>query len=408
VGSPGGGDGVKVLLLSNLFPTSRDRNRGLFTAQLASEMARLCDLRVAVPLPWTPSGTIASRILPARYREFALLDASCCINGVEAEYPRYAMLPKISERWHARLMYAGLRGYLTRMRRTFSFQVINAHWLYPDGVAAVRLGRMLGVPVVLTGLGCDINEFLFAKDKRSQIIQALHDADAITVVSQELATVLTTQGVSSDRIATIANGVDTSRFAPAPRGLARHKLGLNEHQPLVVCVSRLSPEKGVHVLVEAGSLLARHKPGVSIVVVGEGPDKTALTERIKTLGLDASLRLIGAVPHAAVATWLAAADVVCMPSMREGHPNAAMEALACGRPLVASRVGALRSMIGDHAGVLVEPGDPSALASALTAALEHGWDAARIASSVANDSWAAAATGYVDVLRTVVAKTRRQ
>lgn len=392
---------MRVLLLTNLFPTPRDQNRGLFTAQLAREMARQCDLRVAVPLPWMPPAPLGS-LLPERYREFAFSDRTQQLDGVRVDFPRYLMVPKISERWHAGLMYAGLRRYAQRLHREFPFEVINAQWLYPDGVAAVRLGQLLKVPVVLTGLGCDVNEFIFTNDKGRQTRQALEAARAVTVVSNELAAVLDREGLARGRVTTIANGVDTHRFSPGSRAHARQELGLAPEQSLVVCISRLSHEKGVHVLIEAAATLAR-ECAVTIAIVGEGVERDALTARINTLGLAASIRLIGAVPHATVPTWLTAADVVCMPSLREGHPNAAMEALACGRPLVASGVGALKSMITEGLGLLVEPSDPSALAGALRSALEQQWDPARISASVANASWAATATSYVRTLHNAAA-----
>jgi teichuronic acid biosynthesis glycosyltransferase TuaC len=388
---------VKVLLLSNLYPTPSDPNRGLFTAQLAREMAGRCELRVCVPLPWTPTGRVAT-LMPARFREFAFPARHTRIDGLDVDYPRYPLLPKISERWQARLMRLGLGGHVARLRRHFAFDVINAHWLYPDGVAAVALGQRLDVPVVLTGLGCDVNEYLFTADKGAQIMGALQRAAAITVVSRELADVLESQGIPPQQVTVIPNGVDTRRFRPASRAAARQALGIDPARPLIVCISRLSHEKGVQVLVDAAPLLAQRRPGVQIAVVGDGPLRGALTARIRQLGIEDCMRLVGVVPHGEVAGWLAASSVACMPSLREGHPNAALEALACGRPLVASRVGSLASMIDEQRGCLVAADDPPALAQALAAALDRNWNEAAIAGSVAGNSWSAAAGRYLDVL----------
>ena len=389
---------MKVLLFTNLFPTPADSNRGLFTAQLAREMASRCELRVCVPLPWTPTGRLAARLMPRRYREFALVPRSARIDGIEVDYPRYPLLPRISERWQARLMSIGLRGYIRRLRNRFAFDVINAQWLYPDGAAAITLAQRLRVPVVLTGLGCDVNEFLFAAEKRGQILGALKRAAAITVVSRELGEVLETEGIPSDRMTTIPNGVDTLKFHPTPREPARQTLGIDTARPLIVCVSRLSHEKGVQVLVEATALLAKEIPDVLVKVVGDGPQRDALAARIRQLRIEDTIMMVGAVPHHEVAVWLAASNVVCMPSLREGHPNAALEALACGRPLVASGVGSLVSMVNDKLGFLVSPNDPSSLACALAGALARNWDENAIARSVEGSSWSAAAERYVQIL----------
>ena len=388
---------MRALLFSNLFPTSRDPNRGLFTRQIAAELARLCDLEVAVPLPWFPSGRLAARLAPAYAREFGALADRQEFDGVVATYPRYPLIPKLSERAHDQFMYLGVRGAIARRHHERPFDVINAHWLYPDGVVAARIGALLKLPVVLTGLGCDVNEDLRNPAKRPRILEAAHAAAAITTVSQPLADVLREAGVPADRITVIPNGVDTARFSLGDRDAARRTLDLDA-SPLVVCVSRLSHEKGVDVLVDAASRLAATLPAARFVVVGEGPERPALEARIAATGLGDRFRLAGAVPHAMVATWMTAADVIAMPSRREGHPNAAMEALACGRPLVASQAGALTELVTASRGLTVPPADAAALSAALATALTHNWDHAAIAASMREESWSRAAASYYRVL----------
>jgi glycosyltransferase involved in cell wall biosynthesis len=388
---------MRALLFSNLFPTSRDPNRGLFTRQIAAELARLCDLEVAVPLPWFPAGRLAARLAPGYAREFGALADRQEFDGLVATYPRYPLIPRLSERTHDRFMYLGVRGAIARRHEERPFDVINAHWLYPDGVVAVRIGALLKLPVVLTGLGCDINDDLRNPAKRPRILEAAHAAAAITTVSQPLADVLREAGVPAERITVIPNGVDTTRFSLGDQAAARRTLGLDSN-PLVVCVSRLSHEKGVDIFVDAASMLGSTLPAARFVVVGEGPERPALEARIAAAGLGDRFRLAGAVPHAAVATWMTAADVIAMPSRREGHPNAAMEALACGRPLVASQAGALTELVTASRGLTVPPADAAALSAALAAALTRRWDQAAIAASMRDESWSRAAASYYRVL----------
>jgi len=392
---------VKALLFTNLFPAPNDPIRGLFSSQLAEELARLCDLQVAVPLPWVPANSLWQDVLPEKYRALAVSRPSGTHHGVPVDYLRYFMVPKIAERLHADLMVWGVRRSLHRLRRRFPFDVVNAHWLYPDGVAAIRLGRELDVPVVLTGLGCDVNEFLAAPGVGDQIRSALAKAAAITTVSVELARVLIKAGVPPERVQVIPNGVDAALFHPASRTEARSQLRLEQSGSIVVCVSRLSSEKGVHVLVEAAAAISVERPDARIYVIGDGPERQSLSRQIIDLGLTHLVQLAGSVPHANIATWLAAANVVCLPSLREGHPNAAMEAFSSGRPLVASRVGALQSMVDERLGILVEPDNPAALARALCAAMSTDWDSGIIAAAVANASWAASAQRYAEVMAQV-------
>lgn len=387
---------MRALLFSNLFPTSADPTRGVFTRQLAAELNRLGEIEVSVPLPWFPGNPLVARLFPAYAREFGSIGAHQQWDGVTAHYPRYALIPKLSERAHDQLMYFGVRASVARRHREQRFDVLNAHWLYPDGVAAMRIGADLKLPVVLTALGCDVNDDLNHPIKRPRILAAAHAAAALTTVSQPLADGLAAAGIPSHKITVIPNGVDTARFSPRDRTACRDALGLSE-RPTVVCVSRLSHEKGVDLLVAAARELVTKLPDAHVFIVGEGLMRADLVRQIAALGLGSVVRLVGGVAHDKVAEWMGAADVVCMPSRREGHPNAAMEALACGRPLVASRTGALTTLITAARGLTVAPGDARALGTALISALQRSWDNAAIAASMREDSWARAAAAYLRV-----------
>ena len=389
---------MKALLLSNLFPTAPDSGRGLFTLQLAAEIARTCELTVSVPLPWFPRSAIARRLAPRYGAEFGNTVAKRHWAGFDAYYPRYPLLPKISEGIHAGLMAFGIAGSIARLHRRIGFDVINAHWMYPDGVAAVEIGRRLGIPVVLTALGCDVNDFLNDPRLREKILEAAHAAAAVTTVSAPLAQALIEAGIPGGKITVIPNGVDTTRFRPRSAEECRRAVGESQDAPLIVCVSRLSPEKGVRFLVHALHVLRAQVPTVRLALVGDGPDRAELEQLVRTFGLEQHVRFAGNVPHEQVASWFGAATLACMPSLREGHPNAAMEALACGRPLVASAVGALPELLREDLGLLVPAGDTAALAEGLERALGMSWNAETIAASVAQASWSGAARQYVQVM----------
>lgn len=392
---------MRVLLFTNLFPSPCDPARGVFIRQLARELGRLCDLTVAVPAPWFPKGGIAHRLLPRYAAEFGYRDRSHVWDDVTAHYLRYPLIPKVSENIHADLMWLGVRAGLQRLHVAKPFDVVSAHWLYPDGVVGVRLARLLGIPVVLSGRGCDVNEFLGDPRRGPQIRAALAQAQAITVVSEELAKVMHRAGFPLTKVT--PNGVDTSLFSVRDAASSRAALGLGEGR-LVLCVSRLSAEKGVRFLIEALPQVRAAVPGCEVAIVGDGPDRGALEELARRLGVAGAVRFAGAVAHDRVALWLGAADVACMPSLREGHPNAAMEALSSGRPLVASAVGSLQSMIDSEVGILAPPSDSSALAGALVEALGRRWDPARISLRVRDASWSGAAHRYLDVFRSVISR----
>jgi glycosyltransferase involved in cell wall biosynthesis len=393
---------MKVLLFSNLFPTSRDASRGVFVAQMAAAMASNCEVHALVPLPWVPGGVLGDRLVPDQFRDLVGISKQATWNGVPATYVRYPMVPKLSRAWHPRLMSMGALPAAVEMHRRHRFDVLNAHWLDPDGVASVSIARSLGIPVVLSARGCDVNLYLQDARRRDRILQAVHHADEVTTVSAALKEQLVGAGVAAAKITVIPNGVDTSIFFRRDREECRRALGIGHSGPLIVCVSRLSDEKGIDVLLEAFGRLAAEQRAVELALVGNGPLRAALESRAAALGIADRVRFVGAVPHEQVPVWQGAATVTCLPSLREGYPNAAMEALACGRPMVASRVGALPEMIGEGRGILVPAGDSIALSGALRQALETRWSEEAIAESVAGAGWDATAQGYRRVCEAAV------
>jgi glycosyltransferase involved in cell wall biosynthesis len=280
--------------------------------------------------------------------------------------------------------------------------LINAHWMYPDGVVAAQLGRQLDIPVVLTGLGCDVNDMLQVPGLRRAILAATRSAAAVTTVSKPLAEVLIAAGADAANITVIGNGVDTTVFKPADRHAARVALGIPAQARIVVCIARLSEEKGVHILVQALRRLRTVERNASVVLIGAGAAEAQLRELAEQQQVTEFVKFAGTMQQPEIAVWLAAADLACMPSLREGHPNAAMEALASGRPLVASAVGALPELINEHCGLLCPPEDPAALAAALATALQRSWSAERIAAQVAGRGWRQSAETYLEVYQRVL------
>jgi glycosyltransferase involved in cell wall biosynthesis len=392
---------MRLLILSNLFPTPAEPARGVFTGELVRHLTPLCDLTVVVPLPWFPNSRIARRLMPRYAAQFGGIPSSTLWHGAPVYYARYPLLPRLSESWHDRTMRLGIGGLVRRLHRTRAFDAINAHWLYPDGVVAVELARQLHVPVVLTALGSDVNKEMLEDVKRRRVVAAARRANAVTVVATELKDKLASAGVPAARIVVIGNGIDTKKFAVRDRAECRRRLGIAEGHKVIVCVARLSEEKGIAILLRAFASVRDQVPEARLFVIGEGPDRALLEELRRHLTCQSEMAFLGALPHERIPEWLGAADVACLPSFREGHPNAVMEALACGRPVVASRVGAVADHVSTDSGLLVEPGDPNALAAALRGALLTGWNAGRIAASVSSRTWDVVAHEYLQVMEEV-------
>jgi teichuronic acid biosynthesis glycosyltransferase TuaC len=277
--------------------------------------------------------------------------------------------------------------------------VILNYWLYPDGYAAVRMGRALGVPVVVGAIGSDIrrrNDPITIRLVRQTMLQA----DAVITVSEELRERAIAQGVAAGKVTAIRNGCDTEVFHPGDRAEARQQLGFDSQSELIVYAGNLLASKGLGELMEAFVELAKARPLLRLAIIGQGPYGEKLAQRAAAAGVESRVTMPGRRDAAGIAQWMRAADVFCLPSYSEGCPNVVVEALACGRPLVATNVGGIPELVNETSGLLVPPRDTEALRGALDAALSKQWDSARIART-STRSWASVAAETLAVCRDV-------
>lgn len=394
---------MNVLLLTNLFPNPLQPGRGIFTARLAKALSSSVNLVVAAPMPWFPG--FPPFTLMKRWADFARIPGQYEIDGIPVYSPKYPMVPRLSEGMHARLMYYGIARTISRLHEIHHFDLINAHWLYPDAVVAQRIGKQLGIPVVATALGCDANLFLQQPEKRQQILSMARSVAGITAVSGALRDEMLAEGASNPNIAVIHNGVELDRFKPMDAARARASLAI-ANEPSIVFIGRLEEEKAVSVLVDAANLLKQQGRHFRIYLVGDGPDRNMLMEQANAAGLNEIITFVGTQPHEAIPVWLAAADVFCLPSKREGCPNVVLEALASGRPVVASKVGGIPELVNDSNGILVTPENAAALAKGLAEALERKWDHAAIRNAMQDSSWSSCASQYVEAYENVLQRTQ--
>ena len=282
------------------------------------------------------------------------------------------------------LAQASLRALRGMMRAGFDFDLIDAHYVYPDGVAAVRLGAALGRPVVITARGSDVTQLPDHAIPRRLIQDAVRRADALIGVSAALAERLVALGAPPARVTVLRNGVDTTLFRPPPdREAARAGFGLTG--PTLVSVGALIPRKRHHLTIAAMALL----PEFSLLIAGDGPERAALAAQIESLGLAGRVRLLGPLPHADLPALYGAADASVLASAREGWANVLLESMACGAPVVASDIPGNPEVVrGPAAGLIVGANTAEGIAAAvrtLFAALpardatrayaeRHGWE----------------------------------
>lgn len=320
---------IRLLVFTSLYPNAAQPRHGVFVEERLRHLVgsgRIAATVVA-PVPWFPFrherfGT---------YAAFARVPRHEHRHGIRVLHPRYPVVPKVGMNVAPFLMY---RALLPGLRKWVAdgndFDLIDAHYFYPDGVAAVRVGVALGKPVVITARGTDVNVISHYRQPGRQIRRAADHAAAIVTVSQSLKEKVQALGVDSGRITTLRNGVDLDRFGPRDRDAIRARWGLQG--PVWLTVSHLVERKGVHIVVEA---LAQ-APDCTLMIAGDGPERRKLRDLAARLGVQARVQFLGAVEHADLCEYYNAADVMFLASDSEGMPNVVLESMACGTPVVAT------------------------------------------------------------------------
>lgn len=351
---------TRVLVFSTLYPNAAQPNHGIFVENRLRHTLALGGIEVEViaPVPFFPFTHPAF----GRYATFARAPRVEQRHGVQVWHPRYFVAPKVGVNVTPRFLYqAGLSVARRLMREGRRFDVIDAHYFYPDGVAAVRLGQALQLPVVITGRGTDLTLLPNLPGPRAQIQRAAAEASALITVCEDLGTRLADLGADPGRTIVLRNGVDLELFRPNPdRQAVRDRLGLTGFT--LISVGALIPRKGHGLVISA----LPDCPDCTLMIAGGGPQGGQLEALARQLGVAERVRFLGEVPHHQLSDYYSAADVLVLASEREGWANVLLEALACGAPVIASDVNGTSEVIqGPEAGVLLPERSPRAIVEAI-------------------------------------------
>ena len=385
---------LRVVTLSSLFPDASRPNFGVFVERQTAALAAVPDTEVRVvagvglpPRPLTRH---------PRYQTLAALPARETWHGLEVDRPRFLALPGTAGRFHAAALARAAARVLDPLAGTFD--VIDASFFFPDGVAAVALGRRYGVPVSIKARGADIHHWARARVTRALVRRAGLAADGLLAVSAAMREDMAVLGLPRERIRVHHTGVDHRRFAPADRDSLKRALGVAG--PLVVSVGALIPRKGHDVTIEAVAAL----PDVTLAIAGEGPERAALERLVRRLGMGDRVRLLGGVAHDDLSRWLAAADAMALASSSEGLANAWVEALACGTPIVVADAGGAREVVTAPSAGRIAAREPAAFASALRALMADPPAPAVVRTHAAGFTWEANGAALRDHLAGLVAR----
>ena len=350
---------VQILTFTTLYPSAARPQHGIFVETRLRKLVESgrVEARIVAPCPWFP---FTSEHFGA-YAAMARIPREETRHGLHIDHPRYPLLPKIGMSSAPLALFAAA---LPRLRRQIGagrdFDLIDAHYFYPDGVAAVLLGRALGRPVVVTARGSDLNLIAGYAVPRRWIRWAAARAQGLIAVSSGLKDRLVRLGTAPERIRVLRNGVDLALFRPGDREAARRQLGFT--RPTLLAVGNLVALKRHRRMVEALALL----PDADLVIVGEGPERRAIEALARACGVAGRVRLLGRMPQEQLPAIYGAADLLLLVSTHEGWPNVLLESMACGTPVVVSDIAGIGDIVAaPAAGRILAAAGPEDLAAAI-------------------------------------------
>jgi glycosyltransferase involved in cell wall biosynthesis len=376
----------KLLVFSSLFPSNKRPNAGVFIRERMFRVAPQIPVIVVSPVPWFPFQGLLRywrphfRPQPSRYEEQ---------QGIQVYFPRFFSIPGLFKSWDGFFMALGSLFTLIKLRKQFN--IIDAHFAYPDGYAATLLGHWLKVPVTITLRGTEV-PLSKMPDRKARLLTALKNATRVFSVSDSLKQHVVSLGAEADKIRVVGNGIDLVKFYPLSRSVARAELNIAENAKVLVSVGALVDRKGFHRVIEIlPALVAKYPELIYLIVGGDSPEgniKARLEQQVKTLKLEANVRFLGAYPSEQLKLPLSAANLFVLATANEGWANVFLEAMACGLPVITTEVGGNKEVVNtQELGIIVPFGDPAALLAALLQGFETAWNRPLIIQYARENSW---------------------
>lgn len=388
---------IRTLLFSTLYPSSARPIHGIFVETRLRELLKSGEVetRVVAPVPWFPFS--GERF--GEYGRFAATPRFEHRNGVDAYHPRYFLPPRVGMNIAPYMLAHGALPTIRKLIRDgFDFDLIDAHYYYPDGVAAAFLSKWLKKPFVVTARGSDINQIARHKIPQSLILWAAHRAKASIAVSGALSDAMADLGMNREKLRVFRNGVDLEKFYPVSKTEARKGLVWPD-EPTLISVGNLVENKGHHIAVELLTLL----PGYRLAIIGDGPERSRLQVLAQRLGVSDRVVFTGRVAQKNLPAYYSAASALILASSREGWPNVLLEAMACGTPVVASNVGGVPEIITSPvAGRMMAALTPEALVDACNDLFANYPDSAAVRSYAEDFGWESTTIAQLELFKGVV------
>ena len=366
---------LRILSITTLFPDAARPGFGLFVARQAQALAARGDVELLVINPFPALPGLGGR---------AAVDHEY---GVEIHRQPFTTIPRFGVRWNPALIARAVLPLAKRLHEQRPFDVVDAQFFYPDGPAAARIAKALGLPLSIKARGSDIHLWGEKPFALRQMLAAAAQAGGLLAVSEALKRDMVQLGMAAAKIAVHYTGLDHARFHPLPRAEARTAVNgiVPADGPLLVTVGNLIALKGQKFVIEALADL----PGVRLVLAGNGPDMAALQRLAQQCGVADRVHIPGSIAPDRLAQLLCAADAMVLPSENEGLANAWVEALACGTPLIITDVGGAREVVSHPSAGRIVDRSAQAIADALRALLKTPPAQQDVAANAARFSWEA-------------------
>ena len=377
---------MKIIAITNLFPNSLNPTKGLFNyQQLKALRQQSVEVTVIAPIPW---------------HHFSKLPEREIIDGFNVYHPRYFVMPKIGRSLYGFLFTMSLLPKIKKLYKELKFDMILSTWAYPDAFGSYLIAKALKKSIVIKIHGTDINLYTRYFLRRKMIAWALSNSDKTISVSDALKEEITKIGVPSNKIVVIPNGINTELFKPMDQLECRRVVGLPLDKKIILYAGNFEYVKGVDMLIDAFGGLLQLRDDTLLVLLGDGSFYKKLREKAEVFNMESRVIFAGRIKHDAMRYYMNASDVFCLPSRSEGCPNVVLEAMACGKPVVATKVGGIPELVSDsNFGILVTPENPRYLTDALKEALDKKWDYKEIALHVSKFTWVENAKKLSQVLK---------
>lgn len=364
----------KILIISHLFNNNIEQQKAPFVSDQVKWLSELVELKVIAPILWYPFSRYSKRwgkLMDIKKRELH--------GNVEVSHPRYLAIPiRISATIAAFFYSLSVGVNILQIREKFEFDIIHAHFAYPDGITSVVMGKIFHTPVILTVHGSDINEYLKIRELRFIITYILNNVKHVIAVSESLKQKIIEMGIDENKITVIPNGYDPKLFKIIDQNYSRTKLNLPHNKKILLFIGTLTEIKGLNYLIKAMKDVIQYEKNVLLIIVGEGYEKEQYKLLTKNNNLEDYIEFVGSKKHSEIPLWLNACDLFVLPSINEGFGVVLIEAAACGKPVVASNVGGIPEASNPIARKLIPPKDSKELAKSILEMLNSEFDPVKI------------------------------